>query len=87
MRVVGLEADVVLAGLFYRLHAVHVVGEAAEDAALVIGRRRLGDRLVGVGPARVVLPRVVGPLEGVGDPTDLAFRVRQLQLGKAHEHA
>ena len=79
VRVVGLEADVVLADRVDRRQAVDVVREAPEDPAVVVGGRRLGDLLLGVRPVRVVLPRVVGPFEGVRDPTDLAFGVRQLR--------
>ena len=48
-------------------------GEAAEDAPVVIGRRRLGNDLAGVLPAVVVGPHGVGALENIGDPADLAF--------------
>ena len=46
VRVVGLEADVVLADLFERVQPVVVGGEAAEDAAVVVGRRRVRDALL-----------------------------------------
>src|SRR6476469_5724933 len=42
VRVVGLEADLVLADLVERAHTVTVPREAAEHAAVVVGRRRLG---------------------------------------------
>ena len=55
------------------LQTVDVVGEASEDATRVVRRRRLGDHLLRPGPVRVVLPGVVGPLQRVRDPADLAF--------------
>ena len=80
VRVVGLEADVVLADLRERVHAVLVPGEAAEDAPVVVGGRRLRAQALGVDPGVVLLPHRVGPLERVRDPADLALGVRDLQL-------
>ena len=79
MRVVGLEADVVDAALLDVLEAVHVVEEAAVDLAVVVGARRLGHLVGDAAPAPVVLPDLVGPLEDVGDPADLALGVGELQ--------
>src|SRR5680860_562070 len=66
VRVVGLEADVVLADLVERAQTVAVRGEAPEDPPVVVGRRRLGDPLLGVVPAVVLVPDGVGAFEGVG---------------------
>src|SRR5438477_9920160 len=46
VRVVGLEADVVLADPVERMQTVVVGGEAAEDAPVVIGRGRFGNALL-----------------------------------------
>src|ERR1041384_8741871 len=73
VRGVGFEADVVGAGLVDVLLDVTVGGEAAEDASVVIARRRFGDALAGVLPTVVVLPDRVGPFEDVGNPADLAL--------------
>ena len=57
-----------------------VPGEAAEDAVVVVGRRRLGAQALRVLPRVVLLPHGVGPLERVRQPADLALGVRDLQL-------
>src|SRR3954468_8245841 len=82
VRVVDLEADVVGSQLAEAVQPVLVVGEAAEDAALVVGGRRLGHHRLGVGPRLVHLPHAVGPLERVRHPADLALGVRELELGE-----
>ena len=46
-----------------------------------------GTRSRDAAPRPVLLPHVVGPLEHVGDPADLALGVRELQLGELHELA
>src|SRR6266550_771103 len=60
VRIVGLEADVVLTDLVERLHAVTVPREAAEDAVVVVRRRRLRAQTLGVLPRVVLLPHGVG---------------------------
>ena len=86
VRVVGLERDVVDADPVERLEPVPVLEEAAEDVVVVVGGRRLGHDVLHLAPRPVIAPHVVGPLEQVGEPADLALRVGQLQRGEAHEH-
>ena len=86
VRVVGLERGVVHADPLQRLEPVHVAEEAAEDLAVVVRRRRLGDEVLHATPRPVLAPHVVGALEDVRDPADLALRVGELQLRVAHEH-
>src|ERR1700722_19816099 len=85
--IVGLEADVVLAYFLERTQTVAVGGEASEDPSVVLGGRRNRDLLLCARPRIVVLPDRVGALENVGDPSDLALRVSQLQLREPEQVA
>ncbi len=87
VRVVGLERRVVDADACQGLEPVHVAEEAAEHLAVVVGRRRFGDDVLHATPRPVLAPHVVGALEDVRDPPDLALGVRELQLRVPHEHA
>ncbi len=87
VRVVGLEGDVVDTDTLERLEAVPVAEEAAVDLAVVVAGRRLGDDVLDAAPGTVFAPHVVGPFEHVREPADLAFRVRELQVREADEHA
>ena len=80
VRVVGLEGGVVDADLVERLDAVPVAEEAAVHLPVVVGRRRLGNDVAHAAPRAVLDPHVVGALEDVRDPADLALGVRELQV-------
>ena len=74
MRVVGLAGHVVDPDLVERFQAVRVVDKTAVHAAVVVARGWLRD-LLGLRPTLIVLPHLIDPLEGVGNPADLAFGV------------
>jgi hypothetical protein len=81
VRVVGLERDVVLADGVDVLQAVRIVEEAAVDVRVVVLRRRALHLVGHAAPPAVVFPHLVGALEHVRDPTDLAFAVAMVRRG------
>ncbi len=87
MRVVDLEADLVDADDVAVGQPRLVVEDAAPDAARHVRRGRLGQLEPNPVSSEALLPQLVGALEHVGHPADLALAVGDPQLREAVEDA
>ncbi len=86
VRVVGLEDDVAWTDAIKKRHTDWILEEATPDLPVIVGGGRFGTVQLRVTPASVGQPHVIGSLEQVGDPADLAFREEQFELREAFEN-
>ena len=88
VRVVGLEGDVVDADLVERCAGRGGPGRSSRrPGGGSRSRAAPGRSSCHAAPGPVLVPDVVGPLEDVGQPADLALRVGELEVREADEDA
>ena len=85
MRVITFKGDIVNADFFERTQAVRVIKVTTVDV-LFEQLARWNQNFVGdAAPTTILFPHIVGTFEDVRDPTDLAFAVRNFEIGKFGE--
>ena len=79
------EVQMMLAA-FSNIETVHISEEASVDLTEPVGRRGLRNDVLDATPGPVFVPDIVSTFKDVGNPANLAFAVRQLQVWMANEH-